>query len=1257
MPKPKVERIGSMPLFLHGFTPAINVVPALYSGWSAGIGVLHKGWNTVAGGIHTVTALAAKGMHLGWTTVGNGFSEVHRLFDENVLGNLRSAPLLLKVPFHLLSKVLGWLVLLFSATGYLWVSLYATVMVWVFLGLLMWPMLVLEDSPNEAVIVLHTLFEIIKWLWNITAGVYNVCVEIARPFMPEWNVVMEMIVRLVTLIVEVFSKLVGGLGDIASSMHMPGDVNDKEGRRGDAAKDAAEAAKSAGLLSGNDEDFVGFATRLEPRYIIDNAGDLEEAYNKVEESVLAPALRLLTIILNVYARILWLICNILLIALEFVLDFLLKVILLLIDAIIYIVKYMVCMSASFGCALLDFIQDIINLGIDWLNLYTWAPRQICIPMCIFDWLLIPPLTGLGCSFATLQEDCIDCKCSAAYGMTFSNLPPCQECYFTCANRQGGYGHMNWVEECPSNCPDAGPTRIIEPGWCSAPQPAGMGGPPPGGRRLQEQDLFEVMLSMTQSDCYYTCLNGLRSQHCRDTDFAPLAAGSCFTTLEVDAAFISKRKFFHRNHPSHRDLSAEYQTAKHKAMSQTADEWECPTILGHYNDTSVTHNAEDLYYYQQCINKYAFQPPVMDFTSFHRHLDSLRDWSSDMHRLQHKRKYQEMQGKLSQHMQHTYALVEGIGGEVSRTLSLHLETYQNGSRLDHVAQLLNRRRLLAVWGEFTRAQDAVPANSLLVQHLRLRDRALAFARKSLSVHLAPRSFLGKGIFKTGGVKDLAENGPYADPPGDTCSNKNSEGVYAPCTTDEDCIFTTGMGRCRQREINRKWENGCPCRLERVFGKKQKRCAFKCWDGSCAPDRDGNVGTARDCPTSSLCANDDDVGKNCGDQDACKTVDGNWDGSSCVVELRGCSTDADCTRTGCDGVEYTGECQIYDPDDLFGYGSLWMFMGKLLSMLVTFRVEDLFGLLFNCWKERPTSANPYAGDLAEGGLDKIEQNVGGVINQAEDDADGEEQDGYIFCFPQLNPAANYNLPYIFFDLEEWVTSVCTDVEDVAVCACPDYDPNVLVWSKKWFWVIPYFIKARAWNALYSLQFILTHYITEGTLLDRAWTGFFELVFPHMFPAWISRFFGDQGNTDNIEWRWVCVVLHLGSLLWVIFWMYFGTLFFRCFWKLFVTVWKDLSYGWIWFWNECIIPAAERHRKKPIRWNPSDVNQHEECNQHVRDPTMPCGAIDLEQTNQFGSLANPEGSTEENEFRRRSILAGIEPIESRVVPLGLVRRQHNR
>ena len=110
-----------------------------------------------------------------------------------------------------------------------------------------------------------------------------------------------------------------------------------------------------------------------------------------------------------------------------------------------------------------------------------------------------------------------------------------------------------------------------------------------------------------------------------------------------------------------------------------------------------------------------------------------------------------------------------------------------------------------------------------------------------------------------------------------------------------------------------------------------------------------------------------------------------------------------------------------------------------------------------------------------------------------------------------------------------------------------------SSKAFWFFPYYIKARAWNAWLSVQWVLTHYLTENSPLDHTWQAVFTLFVPNITPTWWKKIWADQGF-DAAE-GWACVFLHMGSLLNACFWTFTAYLLITTFFDWFKMVFSDI------------------------------------------------------------------------------------------------------
>ena len=720
------------PFFRVGFQPALQLWPGLVDFWSFVGGGVTRAWNWGAAGlIHTTRALSDYGTQV-WDLSRDGIGGLKEIWDTNVLQNLQRAPLFVKIPFILISMVLGWVRSLFTSTVTLWLTLYATILVWLFLGLLMWPALLFEGNEDKLIPVLNIIWEIMKWMWNISAGIWNIGLDIARPFFPEWNVLMELGIRFITLLVTFMAELFGGSMQVIGSLGSGTDDENFENltpeERSAASSAKEDAARNgAGMLSGNDEDFIGFSVKMKPRYHLNPEDGELEGDNEVE-SILAGPLQFLTTAMNIYARILWQIGNILLMLVDLVLRFLLKIILLLIDVIIYLIKYLVCMFADIGCGILDFLQDVINLFIGYINLATYPVRAIgdglefFLGENIFSWLLIPDVTWLACSHATLKEKCIDCKCSGDYGMPFSNLPPCTSCTFYCANK-ASCPDCNWVQECPSQCAaEGGGIKVIEAGWCSHPEPAGLGPQGNSGvltrRRLLNQTLTPLvltMLQMTQSTCYQTCVSGLRFRHCAGTRFQPVLNGTCSTTREIPQSFLREKHFHHRNEPIRFDWDQQWNQAYDEA-SHTSEKHHCNRILTEHDIENILQtNIREVMEYETCVRHYMFKQNLRQTPApIHRH--SMDMWSTVRTSL-----IDLQQGKMQHHTRsmliQTHDLVHGLGTELSRSAHEHLKTYKEGSRWAHFLSQLDLKQVHRVWNTFEQSQNTLPGSKMLqvLQH--------------------------------------------------------------------------------------------------------------------------------------------------------------------------------------------------------------------------------------------------------------------------------------------------------------------------------------------------------------------------------------------------------------------------------------------------------------------------------------------------------------------------------------------------------------
>ena len=251
-----------------------------------------------------------------------------------------------------------------------------------------------------------------------------------------------------------------------------------------------------------------------------------------------------------------------------------------------------------------------------------------------------------------------------------------------------------------------------------------------------------------------------------------------------------------------------------------------------------------------------------------------------------------------------------------------------------------------------------------------------------------------------------------------------------------------------------------------------------------------------------------------------------------------------------VQHASACPVIEPEDETAWQQGWRAFGEATDALVDLDPMRMMNVLLKCWKNRPKTSDPYA----------IEN-----LDQFEDDGT------WTYCFPQFDPEQTPYLLTTNWRLREWLEEYCKG-KQTEVCICTEYDlVGIQEYDAKWFWFVPIYIKARISTALLGIQFILSEYITRGTFIDHLWSGFFQLFFPLVFSETFVHWFG-QRTDEPTGVGWLCVFLHLGSIMYVIFWAYFAFLFFRCFFDFFKMVIMDVAQMWVWVWDK-ICTLCER------------------------------------------------------------------------------------
>ena len=243
-----------------------------------------------------------------------------------------------------------------------------------------------------------------------------------------------------------------------------------------------------------------------------------------------------------------------------------------------------------------------------------------------------------------------------------------------------------------------------------------------------------------------------------------------------------------------------------------------------------------------------------------------------------------------------------------------------------------------------------------------------------------------------------------------------------------------------------------------------------------------------------------------------------------------------------------------------------------------------LLFECWDdlENNPELDPFSRDNmwrlsnyfettkdffaeATSSLVNLENEFGSIPNKDQ----RREPYNFRWCFPMIPPSVTqWYLPKMVWDLSDYVEKECDS--ESKVCFCSNYasPSETFEADAYWFWFIPIYVYARVKNTLVSAQFILTYYLTAGSILDEFWTWFWLGLWP-TGPRWLIELWGDQGQ-DSATHGFLCIFLHFGSALYVLFWSYIGLLCYRCFFPFGVLVVSDLCDIFLWGWDRTILWA---------------------------------------------------------------------------------------
>ena len=212
--------------------------------------------------------------------------------------------------------------------------------------------------------------------------------------------------------------------------------------------------------------------------------------------------------------------------------------------------------------------------------------------------------------------------------------------------------------------------------------------------------------------------------------------------------------------------------------------------------------------------------------------------------------------------------------------------------------------------------------------------------------------------------------------------------------------------------------------------------------------------------------------------------------------------------------------------------------------------------DCWRgvTRSREQNPFfLIDFKTFNMDRLfdfeEANTrtGGIVRRQE----------YKYCFPQVKPDfGDVLLETIEPDDEaygSWERAQCSGKDEADFCVCPLYSKHVFEYNTMIYWIIPVYVEARLTNALRSMQFMFVTSWSAGSVVDSTWQGGFQLLAPDVFPDDIVYFFADQGRGNE---AWLCVFLHIGSLLYSVMALLVFSIVVTAFFPFFQQVFRDVA-----------------------------------------------------------------------------------------------------
>jgi hypothetical protein len=675
-----------------------------------GVSSLGNGIMTIRGGMVSLWG--------GTQTVLQNTRDMYRWFEETI----QKLPIYLRFPFVIISMLFKWVLFFFKSCGFFWGTLYFTIVVWLFLGLTMYPMLLLEQYPDTLIDIYDGIFDFIRVFYNILAGAWNLSIDLVRPIMPPVNLWLEYCYRYTRLMVLIFAEMLGAVTGEESTL----------------------------------------STHLNLSEEVREAAGLDMSWYK---NFMIPIFMSIT-------QLLWTILDVGFMIYEVVIRYILHIIVGIITFLLNLTRWFTCCFGSFGCCFMDIIQILVNYYIESrFNIFIRMLHAISIfGISLFGWIPLIPYPPIACGYDTLVSEGMDCKCSFEKEyMPYTNMPSCKKCHFRCEETGNT---MNWIKECP---PGVVPeSEIIEHGWCSHAPPEGKGPRPDVAqtRAVISREVFHHnLLSRTEdlSGCYDTCLNGLRYERCLASEFIfnNASTGTCSSSSgaaastsirEIDIRIIADENIEHRGrHHHNHDFNEKWKTVE-ADIRNTDDELQCRYWFDKYDDQTIKEQSiRDIFHYEMCVIRHGFDPgPGFSHLVMK---EKMEDVAQQVHTTLTPPGGVKGQGqeRLTGTLDAMHDLASSVGFHTKHALSTHLRSWeptQNKTRTSHFLEHFNTKAVQRSWKTYTTRIEELNKKTMYSTVL---ARMKSHLHSSLRSVMLPRDVHQVSVMKPRGIFRKGDDG--------------------------------------------------------------------------------------------------------------------------------------------------------------------------------------------------------------------------------------------------------------------------------------------------------------------------------------------------------------------------------------------------------------------------------------------------------------------------------------------------------------------